>query len=488
MKNKIMGRRFDGGKSPLSGRAGDIGDFPHALTSAQVLGGIDVLGSRGYEPTKSDAIHPVKDKVTTYVVHDMERLVGVRTGRLESDVVRKALVANGVDPDNIQMTRRERIDLHNKLVRFLKEKLQERDANRESLDYESTYEALLAGKDDDAMELVSKNGTHLRSTIADLRRALRISIEDFLALPPVNKLKRIRRAIDRLIETGVATERVDYAAYKQARTDLHIRLRQWARGTLKLERPTGSSFHHLMNYDKHCTEGSASVFTAGECQIVLVENDWGAAVPQVDGEWRVPFAFICWEFRLSGVRVLAFTEADREPARMWCCYGAEGHWVSDDYSYEIGRASLPSGTPFKDMDVDPVEFRRVVKVCYDTIRASCIMLDAQVARQAHVAASSKLKEKRAREGKAPPRDHYVVRLLHEERRSYHRARSAGGATGVDRAPQRGHWRKGTWVHYDDQDSGQVQYTNDGGFVVSKTWRRWHFAGDPKNIIHKTYSV
>jgi len=44
------------------------------------------------------------------------------------------------------------------------------------------------------------------------------------------------------------------------------------------------------------------------------------------------------------------------------------------------------------------------------------------------------------------------------------------------------------VHYDDQDSGQVQYTNDGGFIVSKTWRRWHFAGDPKNIIHKEYRL
>jgi hypothetical protein len=257
-----------------------------------------------------------------------------------------------------------------------------------------------------------------------------------------------------------------------------------------LERPQGSSLHHLADYDRGTGTGKVGRDIGewfGQCQIVLVENDWGAAVPQIEGEWRVPFAFICWEFRISGVRVLAFTEADKEPNIMWCCYGADGHWVVDDFRYELGCPTLPRG--IAKPGVNAYEFRRVARMCYDTIRASCIMLDAHVAHHERIVASVKLSERRAREGRAPLRDHYVVRLLHSEQRAYHVARTKGSPLGSgNRAPQRGHWRKGTWVHYDDQDSGRVQYTNDGGFVVSKTWRRWHWAGDPNNIIHKSYKL
>jgi hypothetical protein len=277
-------------------------------------------------------------------------------------------------------------------------------------------------------------------------------------------------------------------ANRRERTALHVRLRAWNAGPLVLERPQGSSLHHLADYDAGNGPQPEKIRSwFDDRQIVLVENDWGRAVPQIEGEWRVPFAFICWEFRISGVRVLAFTEADREPAIMWCVYGADGHWVVDDYRYELGCPALPRGIAKR--DVDAHELRRVAKMCYDTIRASCIMMDARVAHQDKVAASVKLAERRAREGRAPLRDHYVVRLLNSERRA-HVARSRGASAHVEtaRAAQRGHWRKGTWVHYDDQDSGQVQYTNDGGFVVSKTWRRWHFAGDPKNIIHKEYRL
>lgn len=276
--------------------------------------------------------------------------------------------------------------------------------------------------------------------------------------------------------------------YRRARTALHVKLRKWAQGPLVLERPTGASLHHLSDYDAR--QGMAQDAVRSwfkDCQVVLVENDWGAAVPEMEGEWRVPFEFISWEFRISGVRVLAFTESDKEPNVMWCCYGADGHWVCDDYQYELGCPSLPRGIMQK--NVDAKEFRRVAKMCYDTIRASCIMLDAQVAHHQHVAAPPKLVERRAREGRAPLRDHYVVRLLHAESRAYNqRARSGGAGTSGPRAPQRGHWRKATWVHYDDPDSGQVQYANDGGFVVSKTWRRWHFAGNPNDIIHKEYRL
>lgn len=275
---------------------------------------------------------------------------------------------------------------------------------------------------------------------------------------------------------------------KQARTALHVRLREWAVGKLVLERPSGSSLHHLMDYDVANSQQALVCRLFQDSQIVLVENDWGAAVPEIDGEWRVPFEFICWEFRVTGVRVLAFTDMGNEPGHMYVVYGADGHWVMDDFKYELGCAALPRGVAWPGSDAQ--EFRRVAKMCYDTIRASCIMLDAQVADRTHVPAPVKLVERRAKEGRSPLRDHYVVRLLNQDRRAHVVARSAGGGVSVAgaRSPQRGHWRKGTWVHYDDPDSGQVKYPNDGGFVVSKTWRRWHFAGDPRNIISKEYRL
>jgi hypothetical protein len=113
------------------------------------------------------------------------------------------------------------------------------------------------------------------------------------------------------------------------------------------------------------------------------------------------------------------------------------------------------------------------------------MLDAQVANCELTVASNKLRKKRLLARKTPPRDHYVVNLIRQSRRYVPQTATPSG---LPRAPQRGHWRKGTWVHFDDQDSGQVQYVNDGGFIVSKTWRRWHFAGDPRNILHKEYKV
>jgi hypothetical protein len=174
---------------------------------------------------------------------------------------------------------------------------------------------------------------------------------------------------------------------------------------------------------------------------------------------------------------------DTEKQIMFLVYGRDGRWVIDDYNYRIGPSGI-AGAPHN-LQQQNVEFGQVARRVHDCIRASCVMIDAHVARHEVVAAPTKLMERRVREGKSALRDHYVVRLLHTERRAYNTAdRAASGP----RALQRGHWRKGTWVHFDDQDSGQVQYVNDGGFIVSKTWRRWHFAGDPRNILHKEYKV
>jgi hypothetical protein len=438
--------------------------------------------------TPGEALHPHLSLTTDYVVADLERIMRCRGEKLQTELARRAMRDIGEDPDNAPVfNRRQAARLHNKIVNMLRDSIRDRNVMN---NYGNTYEAMLTGKDTDTCLWTFANGAEgqIRTTMGAVRAALRMSVEEFLALQPRDKRLATQRISRRLLREGARV--VDPKRDKEmglARDALHHSLREWANGPLVLERPSGSSLHHLIDYDMEHTEGRFGEDIGGnDTQIIVVENDWGAAVPQIEGEWRVPFELICWEFRISGVRVLAFTDMSSVSHKLWCVYGRDGHWVVDDFAYDLDHSvsGLPRGQTLGNGDV--VEFRHVATKVYDCIRASCIMLDAQVARHDHVTPPTRLLEKRSREGRAPLRDHYVVRLLHSERR-VHRTASARLGEGP-RTPQRGHWRKGTWVHYDDPDSGQVQYPNDGGFVVSKTWRRWHFAGDPRNIIHKEYRL
>jgi hypothetical protein len=194
--------------------------------------------------------------------------------------------------------------------------------------------------------------------------------------------------------------------------------------------------------------------------------------------------------RISGVRVLAFTEAaDVEFPVMFLVYGTGGHWVCDDYRYDLSQDGMRETCNYPKSEGLNVEFRRVNHLARDQIRASCIVLDAGVCERHQERAPTALVRRARGSGRTPPPDHYVVRLLREGAR--HGARTHASATSAqpgERAAQRGHWRRGTWVHYDDPDSGQEQYANDGGFFVSRTWRRWHFAGDRNNIIEREYRL
>lgn len=358
-------------------------------------------------------------------------------------------------------------------------------------------DVLLTGRDKDLFEL-DENGT--RITVAAVRHLLMESYdltpEQFVMLSDEQQTRirhRILRAARRLIRDQAALDERQ-AELRRERTDLHVSLRAWARGALTLEHPSGSSLHHLLDYDSGSRRSEddlefKSFVNSADMQIILVENDWASAVPShvLGEEWPpLPFEKCCWEFRVSGVRVLAFTHA--EPADdplMFCVYGRGGQWVIDDYSYRLGQ-----GATRRDERIAPrgetCEFPAVARLVTAGIRASCIMMDAGICEQEHVPAPRRLAERRVSEKKSPLRDHYVVSLLRRHRRD-RVARSAGAGTGGGHR-QRGHWRPGRWMHFDRQDAGKIQYVNDGGFFVSKTWQRWHFAGDENNIIHKEYRL
>jgi hypothetical protein len=171
---------------------------------------------------------------------------------------------------------------------------------------------------------------------------------------------------------------------------------------------------------------------------------------------------------------------------MFCAYGADRHWVSDDYRYYLGGDGMRREHNIS--SAANVEFRRVAQMVRDEIRASCVMLDAGICREERVNAPRPLVERSRSERREPPRDHLVVRLL-RDRPQARIARSAGASvSGRAGYQQRGHWRRGNWFHYDDPDSGREQYADDGGFWHSRTWRSWYFAGDPKNILEREYRL
>lgn len=482
MRNKMIGKRFDGGRSPLGGAVRDIGDYPSFAGEASAAAIVEMGAGRVAQP--GEWVHPQLGLTTQEIVDDLARLV--RGEKLQSEAMLRYF---GADASHVHlMSEGKRRKLHNKLVRLLQRKISEREKKFDENDVGTFTAALTTGRDTDPCLIRDRGGKTITTTVGAIRFHMPRSTDQYLAAVTEERLRIMNTTIE-----GIESEQMHGAA-AEVRNRLHLSLRPWSRsGPLELRRPPGSSVHHLVEYDARHTLGKyASVLSRGDMQVVVVENDWGrAAIPA--GEWRLPFEFMCWEFRLDDVRVLAFTEAHVvESAYMWLVYGRDDAWVMDDYRYYVRPDGMSAGEPAFPQSSENYEMRRVAQRCYDNIRAACIMLDAQVTRHEVVRAPRKLVERRVSEKRAPPRDYYTVRLLHSEHRA-HVARSGGGARAKGhaedaRAPQRGHWRKATWVHFDDQDSGQEQYVNDGGFVVSRTWRRWHFAGDPKNIIHKSYTL
>jgi hypothetical protein len=283
------------------------------------------------------------------------------------------------------------------------------------------------------------------------------------------------------------------------RTRLHAELRAWAIGDLRLEHPQGSSYHHLVDYD--ATHGPAPdgsndtmrELTAlyGEPEKFVVERDWARAFSGYDlseGECPMPFEHCVFEFRISGVRVLAFTREESGVGQlMYCVYGRGGVWVVDDYCYVVDGPSMRRETHHPKYNIDRCEFPRVNRLVWDNIRVAVIMVDADIAESTRREPGDGLNKKRQREGRPPLRNHYVIDLKRRHRPSSNVSGHVARA-GVGGYRQRGHFRRGNWFHYDNPESGKVVYVDDGGFFKSRTWRSWYFAGDPENVIEKEYRL
>lgn len=175
----------------------------------------------------------------------------------------------------------------------------------------------------------------------------------------------------------------------------------------------------------------------------LVCHDWYKVLGDATGEFKLPFEHCAFEFKAENriYIVLASQTEGEEPRGAGYYESGKGEWLR--------------------MNVEDSWWQQ--------IRATCVMLDAEVATHTVHRIPAKMNKKRAEAGKVPMYDFHIVDLA---RRHKSRAEPAqrGAPTGRH---VRLHFVRGHWRHYEGH----------------KTWIKWHLRGDPDlGFIDKDYRL
>lgn len=258
---------------------------------------------------------------------------------------------------------------------------------------------------------------------------------------------------------------------------------------LILEKPQGTSLHHMIDFVSHLPGREASLFgfMKSEFQSFIIEHNWSEAFKNVrdfdGGEVRLPFDYTAFEFRLSGVRVIICLGEDLDGISGVMCTGINKRWYVNGQKLRFENGNLTWWSE-EDVSGDPdlKSLNAVMLILGDLIRAVCIMLDSGVAVSDRKAHDPAVNRRRVNSGKKALSDYHVV-VLSKRLRSNHE--SSGEPTGIKK---RLHWRRGHWAHY-QTPGGQVKYINADGITVSKTWRNWQLVGDESlGFVDKHYSL
>lgn len=296
--------------------------------------------------------------------------------------------------------------------------------------------------------------------------------------------EKLRRELARRIK-HVSVQPPTDEEYKQDVAEVSRRIKEG----IRLEKPQGSSLHHF----RHYLEGSNASgltdemkkFLEYDFQSMVIEHDWAQAFTTDDeGEVPLPFDYVCFEFRVSGLRLLVMMGQGTDGIVGVMCTGVNGRWYvnADTFTFINGKfASRTSGV------LDPLGDDKIVvnflQLVGRQIRAVCIMLDAGVADAEREEPSIAINKKRAMNGKTLLKPYHVVRLGKRHRR-YERGDSV--PTGRH---NRLHVRRGHWRHYKDGGSGRDQYTDAEGTLRSKTWINWMLVGQPDlGFVDKEYRL
>lgn len=284
--------------------------------------------------------------------------------------------------------------------------------------------------------------------------------------------------------TTIASSDQSYG--KQADQDIQD-IAKLLRGGIRFEKPQGTSLHHFLDYLHAGANPNKNMhvweFFKNEFQSFVIEHNWAKAFEGVKdfdgGEVRLPFGYTCFEFRISGLRILCFLgESVDGTIEGVLASGVNKRWYINPnrVMFDGNKLYHPGADPVEDEIID------YLKLLGDQIRAVCIMLDAKVAvGERRAIGGPGLNKQRQREGKTPLKDYHVVTLAKRLRGHAER----GEATGVHR---RLHWRRGHWRHF-STPGGEVHYINADGITVSKTWINWQLVGDETlGFIDKHYKL
>jgi hypothetical protein len=241
-------------------------------------------------------------------------------------------------------------------------------------------------------------------------------------------------------------------------------LRLWLTAPFDLQRPQGVSFPRFMGqFELADGTGPASL-----PHIFLMTHNWAAAFAgdhdfdDRASEFRQPAPICCFDFAISGRRVLAFMNESESES-----------WVVVECRTWGWFPIVRDGGNLKRFDIDgPQERAGVTKLrrlLLQNIKAACIALEAEIAETEIVRAPHKLNAARIRRGKLPISDYHIINLVDRRRVT---PLPLDHEHGTHRSP-RLHFRRGHWRH----------------FVNHKTWIKWTLVGDPDlGFIDKEYRL
>jgi hypothetical protein len=262
-----------------------------------------------------------------------------------------------------------------------------------------------------------------------------------------------------------------------------IKVQRWIeRGNFKLEKPQGSSLHHLSEYSRQHGEGLLYKALAPggwmhDIQDFVIDHNWASAFRGAtefdEGEFQFPYGKCAFEFRVDNMRVI-FMYHDRndldhvDVANL--VIGCDDIWVLAPYMLNIkDQVLIQTEHPdAEDIKLQPAKMMPLYKLIFDQVRACCIMLDAKVAVKETIRAPERLNVKRERLGRTKLRDYHIV-VLRRTRAAPHDFDVTHG----ERASPRLHFRRGHWRH----------------FASHRTWINWQLIGNPDlGFVDKHYKL
>ncbi len=247
-----------------------------------------------------------------------------------------------------------------------------------------------------------------------------------------------------------------------------IKARLYGYDEWNLQKPSGSSLHHFLEYTKahRNVDTEMADVMRDQFQVFVIEHDWAKAFKGATdfhtGEFPFPYDYCCFELRVNGVRVLILIGPDRNGA---LAFGIDDEWLAMSVSFS------PDGVISMTGDAKQNANESFVGFIAAQLRGVCIMLDAEVAELEVRRAPEKLNRAREKHGKTLLKDYHVVRLAHR-----HRVRAAEErASDFDEnyTRKRLHFRRGHDRHYQNY----------------KVWIRWQLVGDPElGFVDKEYRL